>query len=80
MCLAQGHNTVVPVRLEPAAPRSQVKHCTTEPLRSLVSLANTTFTIFSKMTGFHSWNLVVDASSLAKLMDPTRGADFREPV
>ena len=25
MCLAQGHNTVTPVRLEPAAPRSQVK-------------------------------------------------------
>ena len=27
MCLAQGHNTV---RLEPAAPRSPVKHSTTE--------------------------------------------------
>ena len=25
-----------PVRLEPAAPRSRVKHSTTEPLRSLV--------------------------------------------
>ena len=24
MCLAQGHNAVTPVRLEPAAPRSQV--------------------------------------------------------
>ena len=35
MCLAQGHNTVTPVRLEPAAPRSRVKHSTTEPLRSL---------------------------------------------
>ena len=33
MCLAQGHNTVTPVRLEPAAPRSRVKHSTTEPLR-----------------------------------------------
>ena len=32
--LAQGHNTVTPVRLEPAAPRSRVKHSTTEPLRS----------------------------------------------
>ena len=28
--LAQGHNTVMPVRLEPAAPRSEVKHSTTE--------------------------------------------------
>ena len=34
MCLAQGHNTVMPVGLEPVAPRSQVKHSTTEPLRS----------------------------------------------
>ena len=34
MCLAQGHNTVTPVRLEPAAHRSRVKHSTTEPLCS----------------------------------------------
>ena len=34
MCLAQGHNTVTPVRLEPAAPQSRVKHSTTESLRS----------------------------------------------
>ena len=34
MCLAQGHNAVTPLRLEPAAPRSRVKHSTTEPLRS----------------------------------------------
>ena len=33
MCLAQGHNAVTPVRLEPAALRSRVKHSTTEPLR-----------------------------------------------
>ena len=36
MCLAQGHNTVILVRLEPATRRSQVKHSTTEPLHSLV--------------------------------------------
>ena len=35
MCLAQGHNAVTPVRLEPTALRSRVKHSTTEPLRSL---------------------------------------------
>ena len=35
MYLAQGHNTVTPVRFELAAPRSQVKHSTTEPLCSL---------------------------------------------
>ena len=32
MCLAQGHNTVMPVRLKPVAPRSRVKHSPTEPL------------------------------------------------
>ena len=35
MCLAQGHNTVTPVRLEPAASWSRVKHSTTKPLHSL---------------------------------------------
>ena len=34
MCLAQGHNAVTPMKLEPAAVRSRVKHSTTEPLRS----------------------------------------------
>ena len=33
--LAQGHNTVTTVRIEPAAPRSRVEHSTTEPLHSL---------------------------------------------
>ena len=39
MCLAQGHNALTPVRLEPAAPRSRVKHSTTEPLRSQFNTA-----------------------------------------
>ena len=34
MRLAQGHNAMTPVRLEAAATRYQVKHSTTEPLRS----------------------------------------------
>ena len=33
--LPKDHNAVTPVRLEPVAPRSRVKHSTTEPLRSL---------------------------------------------
>ena len=33
--LAQGHNAVMLMRLEPAAPQSRVKHSTTETLRSL---------------------------------------------
>ena len=36
VCLAQGHNALTPVRLEPAALPSLVKHYTTEPLCSLV--------------------------------------------
>ena len=32
MCLAQGHNTLRPMRLESANPRSRVKHSTTEQL------------------------------------------------
>ena len=40
MCFAQGHNAVAPVRLEHAAPRSRVKHSTTEPLRSLIKKKN----------------------------------------
>ena len=35
MWLSQGHSAMMPVRLEPTAPRSQVKPSTTEPLRSL---------------------------------------------
>ena len=36
MCVAQGHNTVTPVRLKPGVPQSRVKHSTTEPLCSLM--------------------------------------------
>ena len=32
--LLKDHNTVTPVRLEPAAPRSRVKHSNIEPLCS----------------------------------------------
>ena len=35
MCLAQGHNAVTPVRLEPLTPRSWNMHYTTGPLHSL---------------------------------------------
>ena len=35
MCLAQGHNAVTTLRLEPAAFWSLVKHSTIEPLRPL---------------------------------------------
>ena len=38
MCLTQWHNIVTLVRLKPAAPRSRVKHSTTEPLRFPIPL------------------------------------------
>ena len=37
MYLAQGHNAVMPVRLQHATPQSRDKHSTTEPLRSRVT-------------------------------------------
>ena len=40
-CLAQGHNTVPLVRLEPATPRSQVKHSFTEPPHSCLLYSKT---------------------------------------
>ena len=33
--LLKDHNAVTPVRFQPAAPQSQIKHSTTEPLYSL---------------------------------------------
>ena len=41
--LLKHHNAVTPVRLEPATPRSRVKHSTTEPLRSLTKDQNDLF-------------------------------------
>ena len=32
MCLAQGHNAVLLVRLKPATPQSRVKYSASEPL------------------------------------------------
>ena len=38
MCPAQGYDTVTPMRLEPAAPRSRVKHSTTELITAYVAV------------------------------------------
>ena len=40
ICLAQGHNAVTPVRLEPATLQSQDKHSTTEPLAPLTCITD----------------------------------------
>ena len=49
--LAQGHNTVTPVRLQPATPRSRVKHCTTEPMRFLTLACIRCFPSLYKVSG-----------------------------
>ena len=49
MCLAQGHNAVTPVTLEPAAPRSEVKHSSTKPLRSPLDIHVCMFWLFVLM-------------------------------
>ena len=61
MCLAQRHNAVTLVSLEPAVPRSWVKHSTTEPLHQQITeedpnlkLWNTT-DIFIKMSIIRLW-------------------------
>ena len=56
MCLAQGHNTVTLVRLEPTALGSRGKHSTTEPLRSLsADVKETTFVFIDrKMLRHHT--------------------------
>ena len=57
MCLVQGHNAVTPVRLEPATPRSWVKHSNTEPLRSLShSLSGDFWVTFWVWFGEFNWH------------------------
>ena len=43
MCLAQGHNAVMPVRLKQGNTGPRVKHSTNEPLRSLYLVNNFDF-------------------------------------
>ena len=67
MCLAQGHNAVTLERLEPAAPRSRVKHSTTEPL---CSLALNEMVLLSSQTFVVSWFVMVISSlDFSKVVD-----------
>ena len=52
MCLAQEHNAVKPVRLEPVASLSQVQHSTTEPLLSLIYFVISALEVFKLVRGF----------------------------
>ena len=49
MCLAQGHNTVTPVRLRPTTPWYQVKHSTIGPLRSHCNFGDIVVNILSDL-------------------------------
>ena len=53
--LAQGHNAVMPVRLEPAALRSRVKHSTTElpPVFLRVAVLHRFYCIMSSLIWIH---------------------------
>ena len=78
MCLAQGHNPVTPVRLEPAAPRSRVKYSTTEPLRSPV-ICILSLTSISEQSRRHlSWIVgETPFNALANKADPDQAALVR---
>ena len=58
-CLAEGHNAVTPMRLEPAAPRSRVKHSTTELPRLLSESCHKegqfSYKLFVKFHGKFFW-------------------------
>ena len=57
MCLTQGHKAVTPVRLEPATPRSRVKHSNTEPLCSLgYKLSGDFWVTFWAWLGEFNWH------------------------
>ena len=60
MCLAQGHNAVTLMRLEPAAARSQVKHSTTEPLLSLSICVSSTYCLFFYFFIIYHYSLNID--------------------
>ena len=57
--LLKDHNAVTPVRLEPAAPRSRVKHSATWPLHSLQLRVKSFFAFFFSNVFLHFYNLAM---------------------
>ena len=72
MCLAQGHNAVTPLRLEPAAPQSRVKHSTTKPVCSLL---NGLRLLQSKMGEVNLQDSVAEQFELSLTFSGTESAD-----
>ena len=58
------HNAVTPVRLEPAALRSRVKHSTTEPLRSHVPGGEGLVVVWSCISYDYKVNLITIPGTL----------------
>ena len=57
MCLAQGHNAVTLMRLQPVAPRSRAKHSTTEPMCSHIYMAYASNKGSDRMHNIHKHRL-----------------------
>ena len=75
ICLAQGHNTVMLVRLQPAALRSRVKHSTTEPLHSqkihcylgeVLFLKIFTSFVTKSNSSLHTWSTISKSLGIAQ--------------
>ena len=64
--LLKDHNAVTPVMLEPVALRSQVKHSTTEPLRSLHSLV--AYNYYSSHTNSLLQSIIMNLLPILKLV------------
>ena len=56
------------VRLEPAAPRSQIKHSTTEPLRSLVSGVTQKYMVSQYKMGESQDSLMVEQDEAQQVL------------
>ena len=66
MCLAQGHNASMLVRLKPGTPLSRDKHSTTVPLRSLVNFVMKAENMYM-FDGFSSYRPVKESLTLCML-------------
>ena len=69
MCLARGHSALTPVRLQPAAPRSRVKHSTTDQMRSLCD-------VFAYRRLEPTWLLISHQSACTGLLPHALGLNF----
>ena len=77
MCHAQGHNIVMPVRVETVAPQSRVKHSTTQPMCSHLKVVM--LHIKSKGNEAHN-NMLVNILPLHIHLTPGLGSKYQNNV